>query len=147
MSHARLRITVLLALAALAVGVAPGAGAAGQEPQDYIVVLQESFMGNTAAVAEEHARKANGRVLHVYDHALRGFALRLAPAAAERLAARDHRIAYVEADAPVSVVTTQTNATWGLDRIDQRALPLSGTFTYTNTGSGVAAYILSLIHI
>nr|5WSL_A Chain A, keratinase [Meiothermus taiwanensis WR-220]5WSL_B Chain B, keratinase [Meiothermus taiwanensis WR-220]5WSL_C Chain C, keratinase [Meiothermus taiwanensis WR-220] len=37
---------------------------------------------------------------------------------------------------------TQTGATWGLDRIDQRTLPLSGTFTYSNTGSGVNAYII-----
>jgi subtilisin family serine protease len=38
--------------------------------------------------------------------------------------------------------TTQSNPPWGLDRIDQRNLPLSGTFTYTNTGAGVTAYIL-----
>ena len=38
--------------------------------------------------------------------------------------------------------TTQANATWGLDRIDQRALPLSTTYTYTATGSGVTAYVI-----
>ena len=38
--------------------------------------------------------------------------------------------------------TTQTGATWGLDRIDQRALPLSGTYTYNATGAGVTAYII-----
>src|SRR5207244_8168068 len=31
---------------------------------------------------------------------------------------------------------------WGLDRIDQGALPLSGTYTYTSTGAGVHAYII-----
>ncbi|MDD4857775.1 MAG: S8 family serine peptidase [Candidatus Krumholzibacteria bacterium] len=38
--------------------------------------------------------------------------------------------------------TTQTGATWGIDRIDQTALPLSGTYTYNYTGSGVKAYII-----
>jgi subtilisin family serine protease len=42
----------------------------------------------------------------------------------------------------MNALTTQTGATWGLDRIDQRNLPLSGTFTYTNTGSGVKAYVI-----
>jgi aqualysin 1 len=48
----------------------------------------------------------------------------------------------VEPDGVARTTATQTNATWGLDRIDQRALPLSGTYTYTNTGSGVTAYII-----
>jgi len=37
---------------------------------------------------------------------------------------------------------TQTGATWGLDRIDQRALPLSTSFTYGATGAGVKAYVI-----
>ena len=42
----------------------------------------------------------------------------------------------------MSLSTTQTNATWGLDRIDQRSRPLSTTYTYFNTGAGVRAYII-----
>src|SRR5207249_449967 len=38
--------------------------------------------------------------------------------------------------------TTQTGATWGIDRIDQHALPVNGSFTYTNTGAGVKIYII-----
>ena len=41
-----------------------------------------------------------------------------------------------------SIDTTQTSAPWGLDRIDQRRLPLSGTFSYTRTGAGVTAYVI-----
>ena len=37
---------------------------------------------------------------------------------------------------------TQSPATWGLDRIDQRNLPLSGSYTYNATGAGVTAYII-----
>lgn len=38
--------------------------------------------------------------------------------------------------------TVQTGATWGLDRVDQRALPLDGTYRYSSVGSGVTAYII-----
>jgi subtilisin family serine protease len=52
------------------------------------------------------------------------------------------RVAWVEEDGEVSIDTTQSNATWGLDRIDQRNRPLNGTFVYSRTGSGVKAYII-----
>ena len=54
----------------------------------------------------------------------------------------DARVAYVERDQPVRASTTQVGATWGIDRTDQRALPLSGTYTYTATGAGVTAYVI-----
>jgi len=83
----------------------------------------------------------DARVEQVYTAALQGLAARLSP---ENLAAlrQDPRVAYIEADQVMSISATQTGATWGLDRIDQRPLPLSGTFTYSNTGSGVNAYII-----
>jgi subtilisin family serine protease len=66
------------------------------------------------------------------------------PAAALDALRADSRVAYVESDATVRANATQTGATWGLDRVDQRALPLSGTYTYTYTatGSGVNAYVI-----
>ena len=72
---------------------------------------------------------------------MKGFAVSLPPGLATKLAA-DDRVAYVEQDAEVTTTATQTGATWGLDRIDQRALPLSGTYSYTATGAGVTAYII-----
>jgi subtilisin family serine protease len=80
-------------------------------------------------------------VRHVYRSALNGYTVRLSERMAARLAA-DPRVAYVEADAPVSALATQSAAPWGLDRIDQRTLPLSTTFTYGATGLGVKAYII-----
>src|SRR5215203_3296140 len=56
--------------------------------------------------------------------------------------ANDPRVAFVEEDGVVSLVATQTGATWGIDRIDQRDLPLNGTYTFNATGSGVKAYII-----
>ncbi|MGH9971146.1 MAG: S8 family peptidase [Pyrinomonadaceae bacterium] len=39
-------------------------------------------------------------------------------------------------------ITTQNNPTWGLDRIDQRDLPLNAQYNYTPTGAGVRAYVI-----
>lgn len=55
---------------------------------------------------------------------------------------RDPRVKYVEEDGIMSIDTTQTNATWGIDRIDQRDLPLSGTYNFEADGSGVNVYII-----
>ena len=60
---------------------------------------------------------------------------------AAKLAA-DPRVQYVEEDSVVTIDTTQTGATWGLDRIDQRNLPLDGNYTYNTTASNVHAYIV-----
>ena len=54
----------------------------------------------------------------------------------------DSRVAFVERDSVRHATVTQTGATWGLDRIDQRALPLSTTYSYTATGAGVTAYVI-----
>lgn len=52
------------------------------------------------------------------------------------------RVASIEPDAPIRTTGVQTGATWGLDRTDQRALPLSGSYGWTGTGSGVTAYVI-----
>jgi subtilisin family serine protease len=77
----------------------------------------------------------------VYEHALKGFTISLPPQLAEALAA-DPRIAYVEKDQELTTQTTQSGATWGLDRIDERGLPVDGSFTYTAAGAGVKAYVI-----
>jgi subtilisin family serine protease len=49
---------------------------------------------------------------------------------------------YIEEEQVFTVGATQTGATWGIDRTDQRNLPLSGTYQYNNTGSGVYVYVI-----
>jgi subtilisin family serine protease len=64
------------------------------------------------------------------------------PKAAVDALRRHPLVDYIEQDATVTLNSTQTNATWGIDRIDQRDRPLNGTYTYGLTGSGVRAYII-----
>ena len=65
----------------------------------------------------------------------------MTPEEAEALS-QDFRVAYVEEDGIVTADVTQSNPPWGLDRIDQRNLPLSATYTFNLTGSGVRAYVI-----
>jgi len=109
-------------------------------PDQYIVVLEDR-VDNPDAVADELVTKVRGRKDRVYAHALRGFSARMSPRAAEELA-NDPRVQYVEEDGEVTALATQSGATWGLDRIDQRDLPLSSTYVYNATGTGVKAYVI-----
>lgn len=108
----------------------------------YIVVLKD----DVADVEGEAIRLANAfggdrNDTHTYRRALKGFSVRMPEQQATRLA-DDPRVAFVEEDSVVSLGAVQTNATWGLDRIDQRNLPLDTTYTFNATGTGVRAYIV-----
>ncbi len=117
----------------------------------YIVVLKDDaargpdqpyWAGRTVPdVAQEMALLYSAQLRHVYQHALKGFAVAMTPQQAEMLA-KDPRVAYVEEDGVVQAIATQNNPTWGLDRIDQRNLPLSNSYTYNTTASNVRAYII-----
>ncbi|MGW5054859.1 S8 family serine peptidase [Actinokineospora sp. NPDC004072] len=109
----------------------------------YIVVFKDRD-ANAPAVnnkAFELAKQYGGQVKDTYTASIRGFAAKMDEAAAKRLAANP-AVAYVEQDGYMSISDTQQNATWGIDRIDQRDLPLSGTYTYGNDGSSVNAYVI-----
>ena len=131
------RLFVLAAALGVLLAVAASAHAR-MIPGQYIVVLKD---GRSSPAAAKYARTRGAQVLAVYGRALDGYAARLT--GAELAAVRaDPRVAYVEADRTVSIATTQTNAPWGLDRIDQRSLPLSTRYTYFATGAGVRAYVI-----
>src|SRR5688500_13860731 len=106
---------------------------------DQYIVVFEDRVENVDAIADELVTKARGRKDHVYKDAIKGFSGRMSEKAALELAA-DPRVKYVEEDGIVSISATQTGATWGLDRVDQRDLPLNSTYVYNATGSGVKAY-------
>ncbi|CAB4766238.1 unannotated protein [freshwater metagenome] len=118
-----------------------GENRAAAVPGRYIVVMEERAAAGADADARETARAHGGRVLETYGTALRGFSAQLPERAVEALAKRPG-VAFIEADQALSVDATQTGATWGLDRVDQRNLPLDGSYTYDRTGQGVTAYII-----
>jgi len=115
--------------------------AKNKNPGNYIVVFEDRVDGDVDALAADLVKMGRGRLKHAYKHSIKGFAAELSESEAMKIAA-DPRVKYVEEDGIVSIDATQTGATWGLDRIDQRDLPLSTTYTYNFTASGVKAYII-----
>ena len=115
---------------------AVSANADGQAIDDsYIVVLKEGADPRTVAAA------AGVSPWYVYDAVVNGFAGTLSAGQLNALQ-RNPNVEYVEKDQVMRASTDQTNATWGLDRINQRYLPLDGKYSYTYTGSTVRAYII-----
>ncbi|MDL1949561.1 hypothetical protein FBQ97_07085, partial [Acidobacteria bacterium ACD] len=100
-------------------------------PRRYIVVLEEPKDAlargamDVNGTAQDLALGFDADVRDTWEHALKGFAVEMDEADAQALA-EDPRVAFVEEDGVVQLSATQSNPTWGLDRIDQAALPLSG---------------------
>ena len=132
-------VVAALATAGLVTTAGPVAAAPPDGPRaTYVVTVDRATLPSQVA---ERARGIGGRIDHVYTAALSGFAVTLPEAAAARLPAIPGVVA-VERDQVFTAEETQTGATWGLDRTDQRTLPLSTTYGYTATGTGVTAYVI-----
>src|SRR5256714_636867 len=108
-------------------------------PDQYIVVFKPG-VANHVALAQKLLAAHGGTLRFRYD-VTKGFAGRM-PAAAAAIIARHPDVALVEQDQVVHLVSTQTNPTWGLDRIDQHNLPVDASYSYNATGAGVTAYII-----
>lgn len=139
-------LMVAMSQPALAAGNSPIAPIVGTESPRaiegrYIVVFKPGSAGNEVNNAAQRVRGLGGEIYYTYDAALVGFAASLPEPALKGLV-HNPNVEYIEADQVVSLDTTQSPATWGIDRIDQRALPLSNSYTFNFTGAGVTAYII-----
>lgn len=140
-------------------------------PGRLLVTVSASHPGSVRELAEELSRTVGGEVERVYNHALKGFAMRIPEAASTAVQAallRSPFVVRVEVDqevflgesgsrfetlvrnlalpensiSPSGSLQVQTSPPWGLDRIDQRTRPLDELYTWSHDGSGVRAYIV-----
>jgi subtilisin family serine protease len=150
-------MVALVAVVSLLLGVAaqanPGQGrerapVIGADRDDaiedrYIVVFRDDAPAAQRRSARNNAMARSGARLHFnYEAALRGFAATMPSESVEGLR-RNPNVAFIEADYVVELAQTQSpTPSWGLDRIDQRDLPLDNSFTYSSSGAGVDAYVI-----
>ena len=111
----------------------------------YIVILNKD-VGSSNEFAQGIAKQHGGKVLQTYDVVLKGFAIYLPDAAGSAFVEamkKNPKVLSVENDTVMKIdATTQSNPDWGLDRIDQKTLPLNSAYSYLQTGSGTTAYIV-----
>ena len=93
-------------------------------------------MGDAPGLARQLTAAHGGTMHHSYQHAIKGFAATLPEGAVSALRGNPN-VAYVEQDQRVSAVV----GSWGLDRVDQRDLPLNGSYLAGGSGSGVTVYV------
>ncbi|MET9729832.1 S8 family serine peptidase [Streptomyces sp. NPDC006458] len=138
-------------VSALPAGAAPAApegriqyeGAANAVADSYIVTLKADRARSTTTAGRAVPAKYGATIERTYKKALNGFAIQASSAEAKRLAA-DPSVASVVQNRTFHVDGTQPSPpSWGLDRIDQRSLPLNNSYTYPDSaGQGVTAYII-----
>ena len=118
----------------------PGAHAGDTLPDEYIVTFSARGK-DIPGLAKQLVEASSGTLRFTYSHALSGFSANLSEHAVEALR-HNPNIASINPDVLIAADDVQSAPSWGLDRIDQSALPLDGQYTFTGTGAGVNVYII-----
>ncbi|WP_435872697.1 S8 family peptidase [Micromonospora matsumotoense] len=131
---------------AIAAGQVVGSGGPDAIADSYLVVFDDHVTvdarANVAALTGRLTAKYDVDVEHTYEHAVHGFAGTMTRTTARRLAA-EADVAYVEQNRVVRALDTQPSPpSWGLDRIDQRDLPLDASYSYPTAASNVRVYVI-----
>jgi subtilisin family serine protease len=116
----------------------PATNASAVGGSRYIVRLKSTSSFSAAATIASAVGASN---VTSFRNVFTGFAADLSAAAVAELTANSN-VESIELDSIVSISADQADPTWGLDRIDQRALPLNNTYSYANSGAGVTAYVV-----
>ncbi|MFF1379627.1 S8 family serine peptidase [Streptomyces sp. NPDC058308] len=124
-------------------GTIENAGAPGVIKNSYIVSLDKNAPKARSAAGKALAKEYGAKIERTYDKALNGYAVELSEAEAKKFAA-DPAVDMVVQNRTFTATATQNNPpSWGLDRIDQKNLPLDQKYTYPDSaGEGVTAYII-----
>ncbi|MEP6789374.1 MAG: S8 family serine peptidase, partial [Acidobacteriota bacterium] len=116
-------------------------------PNQYIVLLNEKQMSTDAAEPEVQTMGQylsgvyGGQVGFTYSSAVKGFSIEMTPDQADKMNL-DPNVLSIEEDQVVSASSTEMNAPWHLDRVDQRPLPMDTMYNYASMGTGVNIYII-----
>ncbi len=133
-------ITTLSAIVLLTVPFSGIASAAQDDSEGtYIIVLKSA---NDIDGKEKQIAQMGGRTEKRFTHAINGLSVKIKHKDADQLRTEPNVLS-VELDQPMFALDTQTpTPSWGLDRTDQRALPLSNSFTASAYGAGVDVYVV-----
>jgi subtilisin family serine protease len=114
---------------------------ASAAPPERTAVIVQLTPGSDAAAESHRAAADGGSVSFVYQNALHGFAGEFTAQAIAAMQRNPH-VRLVEPDGVATVSDIQTGPVWGLDRIDEHALPMDGLYDYASNGGGVTAYVI-----
>ena len=131
-------LTMATALATAAPALAADPSADSSPAASYIVQFTP---GSDRAAEVSQARALGMKVNAEYRYAISGMSVE-ANAGQLRALQANPNVQLIEKDAIATTMADQSGATWGLDRIDQRDLPLNGVYSYSQTAANVTAYVV-----